>query len=326
MAPRRCAGFAAHVLVGLATAAVNCEALRVTVVGGSGFVGSRVCKILVGTGAEVTSLSKSGRIPEWASGEEWTEKVTWEKIDLLAADDAAIDSAMAKPESVVSCVGVVDSNADILRCGNGIANAKAFDSAGRVGATRSVYVSVASEVVACEDGWLPFAKNEFSAYFAGKAMAEEAAAAAVRDATRTCIIKPSFIYGGDRFEVPLPGRFVVPRVSSDYGYAIEEILSLRPIQALADRMPGLMKVALRPPSSVEAVATACAFAARGSLAEGQASRRAVGTLDGTAAIKAAAGEAPPSGLSDGLDRALDKIADLTQQLLDSVEALMQGKK
>ena len=157
-------------------------------------------------------------------------------------------------------------------------------------------------------------------------MAEEAALAAVNDATRTCIIKPSFIYGGDTFAVPLPGKFVAPRVSSDYGYFVEDILSLGPIQALADLMPGLVKVALRPPSSVESVATACAFAASGKLASGQATRRAVGTLDGTAAIKAAAGEVPQSSISDGIERALDGIADLTQKLLDTVEARIGGKK
>ena len=302
------------------------DALKVTVVGGSGFVGSRVCKILVGTGTQVTSLSKSGRIPEWASGEEWTDKVEWKSIDLLEADVAAIDAAMGAPESIVSCLGVVDSSAEVLRRGNGVANVNAFESAKRAGVKRSVYVSVASEVVACKEGWLPFAKEEFSAYFAGKAMAEEAALAAVNDATRTCIIKPSFIYGGDTFAVPLPGKFVAPRVSSDYGYFVEDILSLGPIQALADLMPGLVKVALRPPSSVESVATACAFAASGKLASGQATRRAVGTLDGTAAIKAAAGEVPQSSISDGIERALDGIADLTQKLLDTVEARIGGKK
>ena len=302
--------------------AAACDALKVTVLGGSGFVGSRVCKILVGANAEVTSLSRSGRSPEWAAGEEWTSNVNWVQIDLLGADGAALDEAMGSPDSVVSCVGVVSPSAEILRNGNGQANANAFASAKRAGVKRAVYVSVASEVAACEDSWLPFAKDEFSAYFAGKAMAEEAASGAVNDATRTCIIKPSFIYGGERFEVPLPGKFVAPRVTSDYGYAVEEILSLGPVQALADAMPGLIKVALRPPSSVEAVATACAFAAQGELARGQATRRAVGVLDGTAAIKAAAGEVAPSGIREGLERALDELGDLTQKLLDQIEKMV----
>lgn len=306
---------------------VGCDGLKVAVVGGTGFVGSRVCKILVGAGAEVTSLSRSATIPQWAAAETWPGSVKWNAVDLLTADDAAIDSAMGSPDAVISCVGVVDSSPEVLRDGNGLANVNAFASAKRAGVRRAVYVSVASEVAACEDGWLPFAKEEFSAYFAGKKTAEDAAAAAVGgDATKLCILKPSFIYGGSRFEVPLPGKFVAPRVSSDYGYFVEEVLAFGPVQALADAAPGLIKVALRPPVSVEAVATACAFAAQGELTRGQATRRAVGTLDGTMAIKAAAGEVPASGISEGLDRALDELGDLTQKLLDTVESRLTGKK
>jgi nucleoside-diphosphate-sugar epimerase len=302
-------------------------ALKVTVLGGTGFVGSRVCKILVGAGAEVTSVSKSGAVPDWASAEEWTGKVQWRAVDLLSADEAAIDTAMGSPGSVISCVGVVDPSAQKLLDGNGKANIKGFASARRAGVKRAVYVSVGSEVAACEENWLPFAKDEFSAYFEGKRLAEDAAAAAVgNDATKLCVIKPTFIYGGDGFALPLPGKFVAPRVSSDYGYFVEEILALGPVQALADAAPGLIKVALRPPSSVEAVATACAFAALGELTSGQATRRAVGTLDGTAAIKAAAGEVPASGISEGLDRALNEIGDLTQKLLDAIDARLDGKK
>ena len=78
-------------------------------------------------------------------------------------------------------------------------------------------------------------------------------------------------------------------------------------------------MALRPPVSVEAVAMACASAALGELAEGDATRRAVGVLDGTVAIKAAAGERTPTRLGDGLNRGLDglgdKLADKTEQLV-----------
>ena len=43
------------------------SALRVTVAGGSGFVGSRVCKYLVENGADqVVSVSQSGKPPAWA--------------------------------------------------------------------------------------------------------------------------------------------------------------------------------------------------------------------------------------------------------------------
>ena len=303
-----------------------CTALRVTVVGGSGFVGSRVCRALVAKdGVEVTSVSKSGRVPAWAAGEPWAAAVHWAAVDLLNADDTAIDAAMASPEAIVSCVGVVDSNVNVLHEGNGEANVRAFASAKRAGVKRSVYVSVASEVAACESDWLPFAQDEFAAYFAGKRLAEEAAADAVTaDATKLCVLKPTFIYGGESFELPLPGRFVAPRVSAAYGACVEELLSLPLFDALAEAMPGLIKVALRPPVSVEAVAAACAKGALGELTMGGATRRAVGTLDGTAAIRAASGEQAATPLADGLDRLLDRWGQLTEEFFEWVQRQLDG--
>lgn len=301
------------------------DAMRVTVVGGSGFVGSRVCKSLAQSGAEVTSVSRSGQAPDWASGEAWTNGVTWAKADLLG-NAGAIDAAMGSPEAVVSCVGVVDPDAEVLRSGNGAANVNAFASAKRAGVKRSVYVSVASEVAACEENWLPFAKDEFAAYFAGKRMAEEAAADAVGgDATKLCVIKPTFIYGGDSFALPLPGKFVAPRVSAAYGAGVEEVLSLDLVQKLADALPGLIKVALRPPVSADAVAAACANAALGELVRGDATRRAVGTLEGTVAINGAAGALTPTTLADGIDRALDRLGDETEKLIKAFNDKLDGK-
>lgn len=302
------------------------DAIKVTVVGGSGFVGSRVCKALTSSGAEVTSVSKSGRAPDWASGEAWTNSVTWAKADLLGDAASAIDAAMGSPDAVVSCVGVVDPDPAVLRSGNGAANVNAFASAKRAGVKRSVYIGVASEVAACEENWLPFAKDEFSAYFAGKQEAEEAAADAVGgDATKLCVIKPTFIYGGDSFALPLPGKFVAPRVTADYGAAVEEILSLELVQTLADAAPGLIKVALRPPVSADSVAAACANAALGELVKGDATRRAVGTLDGTVAINAAAGALTPTTLGDAIARALDRLGDETEKLVKAFNDKLDGK-
>ena len=301
------------------------SALRVTVVGGTGFVGSRVCKALVGSDVAVTSLSKSGSVPQWAADEAWSKSVDWAAVDLLGDDAATIDGAMGAPDAVISCVGVVNPEPEILRSGNGVANQNAFASARRAAVKRVVYIGVASEVVACEENWLPFAREEFGAYFEGKRMAEEAAAAATGgDATRLCVLKPTFIYGGESFDLPLPGKFVAPRVSLAYGSAVEEILSLKPIQALADAAPGLIKVALRPPSSVDAVATACVKAALGELTTGAATRRAVGTLDGTEAINAAAGAQTPTVVREALARVGDKIADFTEKFFQAMQNRLDG--
>ena len=212
-------------------------ALKVSVLGGSGFVGSRVCKSLVSKGADVTSLSKTGKVPEWASAEPWASSVQWVAVDLLSSGDAAIDAAMGSPEAVVSCVGAIGTDPDVLKTGNGACNVNGFASAKRAGVKRAVLVSVASEVAACQENWLP---DFFSGYFDGKQMAEEAAAdAAGGDATRVTLVKPTFIYGGDSFGL-LP-----PRVSAAYGSGIEELLSIDLISKLADATPGLIKVSQR---------------------------------------------------------------------------------
>ena len=110
--------------------------------------------------------------------------------------------------------------------------------------------------MAAAKGWLP---GYFEFYFKGKAMAEAAAAEAAGEGN-AYVVKPSFIYGGDSFEL------FPPRVASGYGAAIEEILSNAIITKIADVLPGLLKVALRPPSSVDAVAEACVRCAVGDCA------------------------------------------------------------
>ena len=148
---------------------------------------------------------------------------------------------------------------------------------------RFVLVSVASEVAAAK-GWLP---GYFEFYFKGKAMAEAAAAEAAGEGN-AYVVKPSFIYGGDSFEL------FPPRVASGYGAAIEEILSNAIITKIADVLPGLLKVALRPPSSVDAVAEACVRCAVGDCSSN--------VMDGTVAINEAAGADKATGFSDFVGR------------------------
>ena len=77
---------------------------RYAVFGGSGFIGSRVCKTLVEAGCSVASISRTGKCPEWATEEPWSAQVNWLTADMLsppgqlAAELGAIDGA-------VSCVG-----------------------------------------------------------------------------------------------------------------------------------------------------------------------------------------------------------------------------
>lgn len=286
--------------------------VSVTVVGGTGFVGSRVCKILVEKGASVTSVSKTGTIPKWCSDEPWTKDVTWSSVDLTSADnESTLDSAIGKPEAIVSCVGVVGTDKDLLMLGNGAANAAAFASAKRGGKVqRAAFVSVGSEVAACQESWLP---EFFGGYFDGKLIAEEAALDAVAgNSDKLCVVKPTFIYGGDSFGL-LP-----PRVNKEYGSGVDQLLSFSLIEAVANVAPGLIKVALRPPVSVDDVAGACAAAA---MDEGT-----MGVLDDAAAINKVTDYPPATGLTDALDFAyswvkveVPKFVDWAQKKIDEAK-------
>ena len=82
------------------------SALRpVTVLGGNGYVGSRVAELLVKQGGlAVRSVSKSGTPP---STEPWTSEVEWVANDLTRGSREALEAAIGAPEVVVSCVGSI---------------------------------------------------------------------------------------------------------------------------------------------------------------------------------------------------------------------------
>ena len=294
--------------------------LSVTVFGGTGFTGSRVCKLLVDQGHSVSSISKSGVAPKWFSDEEWTKQVEWKSADLLSSNEESLDVVVGSPDAVVSTVGVIGTDPTTLLEGNGSANRAAFASAKRGGKLqRAVYVSVGSEVDACKENWLP---EFFKSYFEGKIIAEAAAVDSVGgDASRVCIVKPTFIYGGDSFGL------IPPRVNYEYGAGVEELLFLPPFKFLADVTPGLIKVALRPPVCVDSVAAACAKAAT------DESGAALSTLDGTEAINAYSGQPKSTGLTDALEFTKEKLIEFYDwakvelpKALDSVQSKIEEAK
>ena len=153
---------------------------KVVVFGGNGFVGSRVCQLLQGTGAKVVSVSRSGGQPEWAAGEDWVGGVEWVKGEACTDDLSGIISGSS---AVVSCLGVIGGSDETMRAGNGAANVAIVKQAGTVG--RIVYVSVSDEVGKAVGGFA------LKGYFNGKREAEEA----VSTATSSVILAPTFIYG-----------------------------------------------------------------------------------------------------------------------------------
>ena len=234
---------------------------KVVVVGGSGFVGSRVCDKLRAAGvADVVSVSKSGGNGGVA-------------IDLSSdACVTALTDAMKGADCVVSCVGVFKpGDDDAMREGNGTYNVRVVDAAVAAKVDRFVYVSVASIVPDALGG--AESAPVMAGYFAGKKMTEEAIANAFED-SKVCLVKPSFIFGGDAFSVN------PPRVTQQYGDVLVKILGSGFVKSVAQRSPGPIALTLAEPVSVDDVA--------GAVCAGVFGRNQKMSCDGTDEIKACA--------------------------------------
>ena len=155
----------------LVAALSTTAAPRIAVFGGSGFIGSHVCKELVSRGCAVTSISRCGldtrgairidgsepTVPERFPGEAWVDQVTWIAAD--TTDEDQLTEALASGvDGVVGCIG----GPPLLRMSqnswNGYKwsdeshetyskslalNALAFAAARRAGARRCAFVGVA---------------------------------------------------------------------------------------------------------------------------------------------------------------------------------------
>jgi len=240
-----------------AVASASADGQKIAVLGGTGFVGSRVVDILSKAGADVFSVSKSGGGPGGVA------------LDLAdPASAGALAEALQGVDAVVSCVGFNPFGGDeaMSRAVNGDANAAAA-AAAEAGVKRFVYVSVASIVRDVVGD-----ANLMTGYFEGKKIAESAVANAFAE-TDALVLKPSFVYGGDAFSAN------PPRVTQQYGEVLTKLLGSGLVKGIADKMPGAIALTLAEPVAVDTLARACAAGAVGA---------AEGVADGTDAIKACA--------------------------------------
>ena len=224
--------------------------------GGTGLVGSEICRQLKSKGIEVVATSRDGRAGTFALD------VTAPNINVASEVEKLAKGCTA----VISTIGVIGTSSDAtVNAASGLAAA----GAKAAGVKHFTYISVAPEV-------REFAKDiDFlKDYMAGKTFSEESIASYFRDSYT--FIEPTFIYGGDEFALN------PPRVASFYGKFIEGVLSSGPVRALTNVAPeGIIKIALEAPVSVESVASAC-------IASSLAGATSIAVLDTYDKIQAAA--------------------------------------
>lgn len=156
--------------------------MKLLVTGGNGFIGSEVCRIAVGDGHQVISVSRSGR-PETEAP--WADGVQWVAANVLEPEDWRdhLDGC----DAVIHCVGIASE-----KPGEGVTferiNGDAADVASweaeHAGVERFVFISAAPEMT-----FLP------SRFHATKRQAESAIR---RRDLQESILRPALVHGPGR--------------------------------------------------------------------------------------------------------------------------------
>lgn len=260
----------------LAAAASATAPQRIAVFGGSGFVGTAVCKALVSRGCSVLSISRRGlRTPgrirwngdtptmaEQYQGEEWLNQVDWVEVD--ATDKHAVDAAL-EGEAISGCVGCLGSP-ELLRmsksswngnlwseesfrlCRETFApNESCFGAAAAAGARRCAFMGVSSDAERAYGGTNAGA-------FKGKRDAAATALAAFDD---------GLVYFAPHLVVPAGDARLK---ALDSGWARGLIGLNRAIGEVGYRGEDFVtRVGLTPPISVDELATAIAATVTGAV-------------------------------------------------------------
>lgn len=169
------------------SSAESAKTYEVVVFGGNGFVGTHVCKALVGMGLKVAAINRSGAPRE---REEWMAGVDYIAADVFEPE--AWRSVLHGAVGAVAAIGAFGSY-DFMKKVNGDANILVAEEAAAMGVQRMVFVSAS---------FPPFpATIPLRGYIEGKESAEQAVRE--RFPTSHTILKPSVVYGSQKDAHPL---------------------------------------------------------------------------------------------------------------------------
>lgn len=215
---------------------------RVVVLGGNGFVGTRVLQHLSGLGVPAVSVSRTGAAPRHVRSQAWAQQVEWQQGDAL--DRGSFAHLLPGCRAVITVIGYPPlpwADEDLAVRVNGETNANVIRAAEEADVPRVVLVN------ATMPQWAP------AGYVKGKKLAEAAATDFVNaaDVHGAVVLKPGAIFG-TRHDAPVPlplGLLLGP---------VSWVLRSAPgVTTAASRtLPYLLEGALVPPASVDNVAKA----------------------------------------------------------------------
>lgn len=207
------------------------------------FVGTKVCENAIHMGADVVSVSRSGR-PSFTSGAGWANEVEWVRSDVTKEDGSWRD-ALKDATGVVSTIGAFGTNAFMYKmCGE--VNMNIIEAAKEADVSRAAFISV--HEYSFPAGWQAHSFL-LKGYFQGKRDVEKKLAEIYPDGG--VALRPGFIYGtrhAGGMKIPL-GLAGVP---------MQTLLKPLPTKSLSN-IP-IIGAAFVPPVSVQSVGKAAASA------------------------------------------------------------------
>ena len=215
---------------------------KVLVLGGSGFVGSRVCQELLRQGKAVVAVNRRGQ-PSSRS-HPWAARVDWVRGDALEPEGWR--PLLGEVGAVVSAVGGFGDFSDAqLRRLCGEANVVAVQEAKAAGVPRFAFISAHA---------YPFLRGRvLKGYWEGKQMVEDALDAEYPEGG--VYLRPGFIHG-----TKAVGALTVPL--GLVGAPLEALMANPVAKAvITDALPAPLGGLLCPPVGVETVAKAAVAAA-----------------------------------------------------------------
>ena len=208
---------------------------KVLVLGGSGFVGRHVIDAL--------NLKKIPFIATSTSGQDDTialdltsETATQQVIDLCTSHEIS---------TIVSTAGSILKECDYKVNAASGHIAAAVVSSNDVHVNKIIFIGNSQRIRnVCNT------VSSLQEYARGKEESEQLIQQIMDadDRLHCCIVRPTFIYGGDEF------GWNPPRLPTKFGEIIEALLGLYPVQALSEFLPDILGVALEAPVNVQAVA------------------------------------------------------------------------